>query len=121
MALAGSFATLIPAVLLYGLSVSFIDLGANTVGSAYEQAYKTGPFRPGRGHRHRRGLWLVHPQPAHHRATRPGHQPAAGARAARPDQPGHRGPGDQMAKFRIPLTCTTARTTRGAAVHHEVA
>src|SRR5207244_9303031 len=40
MALAGSFATLIPAVLLYGLSVSFIDLGANTVGSAYEQAYK---------------------------------------------------------------------------------
>ena len=40
MALAGSFATLIPAVLLYGLSVSFVDLGANTVGSAYEQAYK---------------------------------------------------------------------------------
>jgi MFS family permease len=40
MALAGSCATLIPAVLLYGLSVSFIDLGANTVGSAYEQAYK---------------------------------------------------------------------------------
>ena len=39
MALAGSFATLIPAVLLYGLSVSFVDLGANTVGSAYEQAY----------------------------------------------------------------------------------
>jgi MFS family permease len=39
MALAGSFATLIPAVLLYGLSVSFIDLGANTVGSAYEQVY----------------------------------------------------------------------------------
>jgi hypothetical protein len=26
-----------------------------------------------------------------------------------------------MAKFRIPLTRTTARTTRGAAVHHEVA
>ena len=40
MALAGRFATLIPAVLLYGLSVSFVDLGANTVGSAYEQAYK---------------------------------------------------------------------------------
>ena len=40
MALAGSFATLIPAVLLYGLSVSFVDLGANTVGSAYEQAYQ---------------------------------------------------------------------------------
>jgi MFS family permease len=40
MALAGRFATLIPAMLLYGLSVSFIDLGANTVGSAYEQAYK---------------------------------------------------------------------------------
>jgi len=39
MALAGSFTTLIPAVLLYGLSVSFVDLGANTVGSAYEQAY----------------------------------------------------------------------------------
>jgi MFS family permease len=39
MALAGRFATLIPAVLLYGLSVSFVDLGANTVGSAYEQAY----------------------------------------------------------------------------------
>ena len=39
MALAGSFATLMPAVLLYGLSVSFVDLGANTVGSAYEQAY----------------------------------------------------------------------------------
>ena len=40
MALAGRFATLIPGMLLYGLSVSFIDLGANTVGSAYEQAYK---------------------------------------------------------------------------------
>ena len=39
MALAGRLATLIPAVLLYGLSVSFVDLGANTVGSAYEQAY----------------------------------------------------------------------------------
>jgi MFS family permease len=39
LALAGRFATLIPAVLLYGLSVSFVDLGANTVGSAYEQAY----------------------------------------------------------------------------------
>jgi len=39
LALAGSFATLIPAVLLYGLSISFVDLGANTVGSAYEQAY----------------------------------------------------------------------------------
>jgi len=34
MALAGRFATLIPAVLLYGLSVSFVDLGASTVGSA---------------------------------------------------------------------------------------
>ena len=39
LALAGSFAALIPAVLLYGLTVSFVDLGANTVGSAYEQAY----------------------------------------------------------------------------------
>jgi MFS family permease len=39
MALAGSFAGLLPAVLLYGLAVSFIDLGANTVGAAYEQAY----------------------------------------------------------------------------------
>ena len=39
LALAGSLAGLIPAVLLYGLSVSFVDLGANTVGSAYEQAY----------------------------------------------------------------------------------
>jgi len=39
VALAGSFATLIPAVLLYGLSVSLVDLGANTVGSAYEQTY----------------------------------------------------------------------------------
>jgi len=39
LALAGSFAALIPAVLLYGLSISFVDLGANTVGSAYEQAY----------------------------------------------------------------------------------
>ena len=39
MALAGRFATLLPGMLLYGLSVSFIDLGANTVGSAYEQAY----------------------------------------------------------------------------------
>ena len=39
MALAGRLATLIPAVLLYGLSVSFVDLGANTTGSAYEQAY----------------------------------------------------------------------------------
>ena len=39
LALAGSFGTLIPAVLLYGLAISFIDLGANTVGSAYEQAH----------------------------------------------------------------------------------
>ena len=39
LAQAGSFATLIPAVLLYGLAVSFVDLGANTVGSAYEQAH----------------------------------------------------------------------------------
>ena len=39
LALAGSFATLLPAVLLYGLAISFVDLGANTVGSAYEQAY----------------------------------------------------------------------------------
>jgi MFS family permease len=39
LAMAGRFGTLIPAVLLYGLSVSFVDLGANTVGSAYEQAY----------------------------------------------------------------------------------
>ena len=40
LALAGSVAALIPAVLLYGLAVSFVDLGANTVGSAYEQAYR---------------------------------------------------------------------------------
>jgi MFS family permease len=40
LALAGSFATLIPALLLYGLAISFVDLGANTVGSAYEQAYQ---------------------------------------------------------------------------------
>ena len=39
LALAGSFAALMPAVLLYGLAISFVDLGANTVGSAYEQAY----------------------------------------------------------------------------------
>jgi MFS family permease len=39
LALAGSFATLMPAVLLYGLAVTFIGLGTNTVGSAYEQAY----------------------------------------------------------------------------------
>jgi MFS family permease len=39
MALAGSFAGLLPAVLLYGLAVSFIDLGANTVGAAYEQVH----------------------------------------------------------------------------------
>jgi MFS family permease len=39
LALAGSLATLLPAVLLYGLAISFVDLGANTVGSAYEQAY----------------------------------------------------------------------------------
>lgn len=39
LALAGSFTALIPAVMLYGLAVSFVDLGANTVGSAYEQAY----------------------------------------------------------------------------------
>jgi len=231
VALAGSFATLIPAVLLYGLSVSLVDLGANTVGSAYEQAYavqaRTGlhawfsagalagafgsaaalgagvgyrvvylalavvmaaglltalladipappatapgrlpPRRAGRavwripavlfaialisvtffgdgalesflstylqrtlaggvllsgigigsyhcasllgrltataalrryGERHGRGLRRVHPQPAHHRADRPGHEPAAGAGAAGPDQPGHRGPGDQVA------------------------
>jgi MFS family permease len=39
LALTGSFATLMPAVLLYGLAINFVDLGANTVGSAYEQAY----------------------------------------------------------------------------------
>ena len=39
LALAGSFAALMAAVLLYGLAISFVDLGANTVGSAYEQAY----------------------------------------------------------------------------------
>ena len=39
LALADSLATLIPAVLLYGLAISFVDLGANTVGSAYEQAH----------------------------------------------------------------------------------
>jgi MFS family permease len=39
LALAGRFAALVPAVLLYGLAVSFVDLGANTVGSAYERAY----------------------------------------------------------------------------------
>lgn len=41
LALAGTFTMLLPAVMLYGLSVSFIDLGANTVGSAYEQAHAT--------------------------------------------------------------------------------
>ena len=41
LALVGSFATLVPAVMLYGLAVSFVDLGANTVGSAYEQAHAT--------------------------------------------------------------------------------
>jgi MFS family permease len=41
LALAGSFAALLPGVMLYGLSVSFVDLGANTVGSAYEQAHAT--------------------------------------------------------------------------------
>jgi MFS family permease len=39
LALAGSIATLMPAVLLYGLAISFVDLGANIVGSADEQAY----------------------------------------------------------------------------------
>ena len=41
LALAGSFAALLPAVMLYGLAISFVDLGANTVGSAYEQAHAT--------------------------------------------------------------------------------
>ena len=41
LAFVGSFAALIPAVALYGLAVSFVDLGANTVGSAYEQAHAT--------------------------------------------------------------------------------
>ncbi len=40
-AFVGSFAALIPAVALYGLAISFVDLGANTVGSAYEQAHAT--------------------------------------------------------------------------------
>lgn len=39
VALAHGFAALVPAVMLYGLAVSLVDLGANTVGSAYEQAY----------------------------------------------------------------------------------
>ncbi|HEY1324013.1 MAG TPA: MFS transporter [Streptosporangiaceae bacterium] len=39
LALASGVAALMPAVLLYGLAISFVDLGANTVGSAYEQAY----------------------------------------------------------------------------------
>ena len=40
LALAGRFAVLVPVVMLYGLAISFVDLGANTVGSAYEQAYR---------------------------------------------------------------------------------
>ena len=59
--------------------------------------------------------------PLTHRADCPGHQSAAGTGAARPDQPGHRGPGDPVARFRASLTRRAARTTRGAAVHHEVA
>ena len=34
LALAGSFPAILPAVMLYGLAISFVDLGANTVGSA---------------------------------------------------------------------------------------
>jgi MFS family permease len=41
LALAGSFAALLPAAMLYGLTISFVDLGGNTVGSAYEQAHAT--------------------------------------------------------------------------------
>jgi len=41
LALAGSFTALLPILMLYGLAISFVDLGANTVGSAYEQAHST--------------------------------------------------------------------------------
>jgi MFS family permease len=41
LALASSFPAVLPAVMLYGLAISFVDLGANTVGSAYEQAHAT--------------------------------------------------------------------------------
>jgi MFS family permease len=41
-----------------------------------------------------------------YRAARPGHQPAAGAGAPRPDQPGHRGPGDPLAG--LPARLSTA-------------
>jgi len=41
LALARSFPAVLLAVMLYGLAVSFVDLGANTVGSAYEQAHAT--------------------------------------------------------------------------------
>ena len=41
LALAGSLAALLPVLMLYGLAISFVDLGANTVGSAYEQAHAT--------------------------------------------------------------------------------
>lgn len=41
VAQAGSFSALLAAVMLYGLTISFVDLGANTIGSAYEQAYGT--------------------------------------------------------------------------------
>ncbi len=41
LALVGSFPALLPAVMLYGLAIGFVDLGANTVGSAYEQTHAT--------------------------------------------------------------------------------
>lgn len=40
-AVAGSFPSLLPALVLYGLAISFVDLGANAVGSAYEHAHAT--------------------------------------------------------------------------------
>lgn len=40
-AVAGSFPALLPALVLYGLTISFADLGANAVGSAYEHAHAT--------------------------------------------------------------------------------
>jgi MFS family permease len=40
-AVAGSLPCLLPALVLYGLAISFVDLGANAAGSAYEHAHAT--------------------------------------------------------------------------------
>jgi hypothetical protein len=105
LALAGSFVTLVPAVLLYGLAVSFVDLGTG----------RSAPVRAGRGDDDRRGLRGLYRQPAYHQAAGPGHEPAAGPRPAHRDQPRHRGARDPVA-FTMSNGCSALGDSPGIGI-----